>query len=193
MPNFAKRFFRYYYLRLVRQSGSPDYIARGVAIGLFIGMIIPMGGQLVVALALAYILKAHKLPALACTWITNHFTIGIIYPVQCFVGSYFTSAPLTWEQLYKIFSDFIAAVKAAESLGFVNGSKAAFHELIKLGGEVLVPFFIGGALIGTVLATLGYFLAYGLIAHHRMKVDMRIKKKLARQSELFGNESQNGA
>jgi uncharacterized protein (DUF2062 family) len=185
MPKFAKRFFRYYYLKLVRQPGSPDYIARGVAIGLFIGMLIPMGGQIVVALALAYLLKAHKIPAMGCTWITNHFTIGFIYPIQCYLGSYFTKHPLTLEELKVIFEQFIDAVIKAEEQGFVDGIQLAFKELLKLGSEILVPFFIGGAIIGGILALIGYFTAYGVITHHRAKKDIRLNKKLAKKNKEF--------
>lgn len=179
MPRFAKRFFRYYYLRLVRQTGSADYISRGVAIGLFIGLLIPMGGQMAIALALAYLLKGHKVPALACTWVTNHFTIGIIYPIQCYIGSYFTSQPMDWAKISNIFEGFIKSVTETEGMGFKESLVHAFNELVKLGSEVLVPFFIGGALIGTILAIAGYFLSYGMITHHRMKKDMKIKSRLA--------------
>ena len=183
MARFARRFIKFYYLRLVRQSGSPDYIARGVAIGLFIGMLVPLGGQMIVALALAYMLKAHKIPALGCTWITNHFTVGVIYPFQCYVGSYLTSEPMKWNESFTIFKSFIKSVTKTGDMSFWQSLENAFHELLKLGSEILVPFFIGGALIGTFLAFIGYFIAYGMIMHHRMKVDMRIKKRLAVQAQ----------
>ncbi len=182
MPRFAKRFFKFYYLRLVRQTGSADYIARGVAIGFFIGLLVPIGGQMVIALALAYLLKGHKVPAIGCTWVTNHFTIGVIYPFQCYIGSYFTSTPMDWDNISEIFTNFIESVSSTEGMSLWQGLVHAMNELVKLGGEILVPFFIGGALIGTILAVIGYFTAYGMISYHRMKVDMRIKKRLANQT-----------
>lgn len=182
MPRFAQRFFKFYYLRLVRQTGSPDYISRGVAIGLFIGLLIPIGGQMVIALALAYILKGHKIPALGCTWVTNHFTIGAIYPFQCYIGSFLTAEPLSWNTSFKIFKGFIESVSSTKGMSFWEGMQHAFNELIKLGSEILIPFFIGGAFIGAILAFAGYFISYGMITHHRMKVDMRIKKKLSAQA-----------
>jgi len=166
----------------VRQTGSPDYISRGVAIGLFIGLLIPIGGQMAIALALAYLLKGHKIPALGCTWVTNHFTIGAIYPFQCYIGSYLTADPLKWNTSFKIFKEFIRNVSATKGMSFLEGMQHAFTELVKLGSEILIPFFIGGALIGAILAFAGYFISYGMITHHRMKVDMRIKKKLAAQA-----------
>lgn len=137
---------------------------------------------MVIALALAYVFKAHKIPALGCTWVTNHFTIGAIYPFQCYIGSYLTADPLKWNTSFRIFKGFIKSISSTKGMSFWEGMQHAFSELVKLGSEILIPFFIGGALIGAILAFAGYFISYGMITHHRMKVDMRIKKKLSAQA-----------
>ena len=88
-------------------------------------------------------------------------------------------------ELKTIFEQFVDAVIKAEEHGIVQGTKLAFHELLKLGSEILVPFFIGGAIIGSILAVIGYFTAYGIITHHRVKKDLRLKKKLAKKNSEF--------
>ncbi len=192
MPNFLKRFLKYYYLRLVRQTGTPDFIARGVAIGLFIGMFIPFGGQFLIALGLAFLLKAHKITSIGCTWITNPWTIGFIYPFQCFLGSHFTAEPIKWSDSFKVFGDFIKDISSTEGMTFWENIENAFTSLMNLGTEILIPFFLGGLVLGVILSFIGYFVAYGIITHHRMKVDMRIKRKLAIKSHKYQEESEKG-
>ena len=94
MIRLKKFSFGYIYVKLVKQTGEPDYIARGVAIGFMIGMVIPFGLQIPIAIALAFLLKAAKIPAFACTWVTNHITVFFIYPAQCWVGSYLIGNPI---------------------------------------------------------------------------------------------------
>ena len=170
--NLKKR-TRSVYIKLIKQSGSPDYVARGVAIGFFIGFLIPMGGQMIVAFALAWLLKAKKIPALACTWITNHFTIFIIYPVQCFIGAKIIGAPMSFDSLNKIFGDFI--------------KKHNWEAFSQLGSEIIVPFFVGGALFAVISGLISYFTAYGIIVSHRNRIEIRLNKRLATQAVWKSN------
>jgi len=47
--NRSRRIVKYYYLKVMRNSGSPEYIARGAALGIFIGFAIPIGFQIAAA------------------------------------------------------------------------------------------------------------------------------------------------
>ena len=165
--NIKKR-TRNIYIKLIKQSGAPDYVARGVAIGFFIGFLIPMGGQMIVALALAWLLKAKKIPALACTWITNHFTIFIIYPVQCYIGAKIIGTPMSFDSLNKIFGDFV--------------KKPSWEAFSQLGSEIIVPFFVGGTLFAVIFGVISYFTTYGIIVSHRNRIETRLNKRLATQA-----------
>lgn len=55
-----------------------DSVARAVGIGLFFGLLIPVA-QILFAIALAIVLRAHVAIAAACTLITNPFTFAPIY------------------------------------------------------------------------------------------------------------------
>ena len=57
----ARRLFRYYYNKAVSEKGTPEYVARGWAIGMFIGFAVPFGLQLMVSVPLAFLLKGSKL------------------------------------------------------------------------------------------------------------------------------------
>ena len=157
----------YIYVKLVKQAGAPDYIARGVAIGFMVGMIIPFGLQMPTALLLAFILKAAKIPSLACTWVTNHFTIFIIYPVQCWIGSYLIGNPL---QLAKVEKQLEVVV-----------NERTWASLNALGGQVVASFFAGGFLFGIILAVPGYFFSLYWVKKYR---ELKEKKLKRRQEKL---------
>lgn len=69
-------------------SGTPDSLARGVALGLFVGFFIIFGLQLVVVVPLAWICRANRIAAVTFTFVTNHVTVFFIYPLQCLAGGY---------------------------------------------------------------------------------------------------------
>ena len=83
---YFKRKMLQLYAKIVREKASPEYIARGWAIGMFYGCLIPFGFQLLCSIPTAFILKGSKIGATIGTLITNHFSVFIIYPVQCYVG-----------------------------------------------------------------------------------------------------------
>ena len=83
------RLLKIYYLKFIRTGGSPHKIALAVAIGFFIGCIIPIGlwGQTVISIVLAIKFKTNPGIAFAATWVSNPYSVVFIYPVFCFVGS----------------------------------------------------------------------------------------------------------
>ena len=66
------------YIKIVREKATPEYIARGWAIGMFYGCLIPFGFQLICSIPTAFLLKGSKIGATVGTFITNHFTIFVI-------------------------------------------------------------------------------------------------------------------
>jgi uncharacterized protein (DUF2062 family) len=177
MKKLNKNSLRYLYFKLVKQQGPPDSIARGVAIGFFVGFLIPIGGQMVLAWILAYLLQAKKIPAMACTWVTNYFTAPFIYPVQCYVGSIILRDKLTLKYFENILNDFIK-----------NPSFGAFWDL---GVGIFIPFLVGGALFGIVSGFFGYFAAYGMITRYRQRSDKRLRMKLSVSSKKETQEKNN--
>lgn len=161
----------YLYIKLARQTGDPDYIARGVAIGLFVGLLIPFGVQIPVAIALAFIFKGAKIPAFACTWVTNHFTVFIIYPVQCWIGSYLIGKPLSFENVEKQLKVVI--------------DERTWAALKTLGGQLTASFFAGGFLFGVLLAVPGYFVALYLVKKYRKLKEAKLKR---RREKLMASE-----
>jgi len=163
MKRLKKFSFGYIYVKLVKQSGSPDYIARGVAIGLMIGMVIPFGFQIPIAIALAFLFKAAKIPAFACTWVTNHITVFFIYPVQCWIGSYLIGNPLQLEKVEKQLENLI--------------NERTWASLSALGGQLVTSFFVGGFLFGILLAVPGYLFSLYWVKQYRRLREKKLKHR----------------
>ena len=95
------------YIKIVREKATPEYIARGWAIGMFYGCLIPFGFQLICSIPTAFLLKGSKIGATVGTFITNHFTIFIIYPAQCYVGNKIMGGNLTFAATKQVMKDLL--------------------------------------------------------------------------------------
>lgn len=168
MAHHWKRKLIYLYAKIVRDDGSPSYIARGWAIGMFIGCVIPMSAQLVISIPLSFVLRGSKIGAALGTFITNPVTVLFIYPAQCWVSNKIIGGDLTWE----------ATEKAARGI-----VKLDFSGFLHLGGDLIASFFIGGFLLAAVCTPITYFGVYHLVVRYR-RIKAALKaKRMAQKAE----------
>ena len=143
------------YAKIVREKASPEYIARGWAIGMFYGCLIPFGFQLLCSIPTAFILKGSKIGATVGTLITNHFTVFIIYPVQCYAGLLLMGKTRSMAELKEIMTQVIHA--------------SSYEALLSIGTELVAAFFIGGAILTGVMTPVTYFFVKSLVVKYRAK------------------------
>ncbi|MBO4647501.1 MAG: DUF2062 domain-containing protein [Lentisphaeria bacterium] len=167
----SRRLFRYYYDKAIREQGTPEYIARGWAIGMFIGFAVPFGLQLIISIPLSFLLKGSKLGASVGTLVTNHITIIVIYPFQCWLGSWLIGKPL---ELEEITSKVELILK-----------KQDYQTLFSLGSDLVISFFIGGFLLAAVSTPICYYLVKRLVIHYRQNKE---KRRLRKQEQLNGRD-----
>ena len=161
MKTKLKRICSYLYYKVVRTGGTPDYAARGWAIGMFIGCVIPMSFQLIISIPLAFLFKASRVGATLGTFITNPVTVFFIYPFQCWIGSKLTGGELTIE----------AAGNAMR--GLINDQ--SFDAFAKLGTDLIISFFVGGFLLAAILTPLTYAAVFQLVIRYRKFREKRKK------------------
>lgn len=77
-----KRFVK----NLIRINDSPKRIARGVAIGVFWGILPTFGLAIVFSIPTAFLLKANRLSAIVGTFVSNPLTWPFIYPFGFRIG-----------------------------------------------------------------------------------------------------------
>lgn len=127
-------------VRFVRLRGLPEEIAKGVALGIFIGMTPTFGFQMAIALFFAYLLKENRLAAILGVWITNPITAPFIYAIEYEMGRILMSLP-------RVHLPVELTVKAYAELGW----------------DILFPMWLGGIISGLILGTLAYYLTLRVI------------------------------
>lgn len=151
-----KRFLRYVYNRFIRLHGSPEDIAWGSAMGLFIAMSPTMGLQMCMAVATAAFFKVNKVAAAATVWITNPATAPVIYWVNYQIGAKLFGYPI--------------------DPGFL--ANPSWETFWNAGKHVFFSLLIGGGITGAVLAVVGYVVTLNMVYAARRKA-RRLREKRA--------------
>ncbi len=139
-----RRAARYYYLRFIRLEGHPSVLARGVAVGTFIGITPTIPLHTILALFFAFILRGSKIAALLATFVvSNPLTFFFQYYFSWKIGSWFAPGKHSWEEVSRLFESIIAGGKFGETLAALAG--IGFNSLmILIGGGIIlaIPFTI---------------------------------------------------
>ena len=167
---WLKRKWRKFYLKIVREKATPEYIARGWSIGMFFGCLIPFGLQLICSVPAAFLLKGSKIGAVLGTFITNHFSIFIIYPVQCYAGAKLLGMDISYND---VVSKLGRLVK--------EQSFEALDALRQDAGGLVAGFFLGGAIMAAVLTPITYFAVKRMVVTYRAQIE---KRRMLREKKM---------
>ncbi|NJC87869.1 MAG: DUF2062 domain-containing protein [Desulfuromonas sp.] len=127
-------------VRFVRLRGLPEEIAKGMALGIFIGMTPTMGFQMPIALIFASVFRENRLAAVIGVWITNPATAPFIYGLEYEIG------------------------RLLLGMGYVEfPNELTVESVMKMGWEVIAPLWLGGILAGIALAPIAYWLTLRLV------------------------------
>ena len=164
-----KKKWRKFYLKIVREKASPEYIARGWSIGMFFGCLIPIGGQLICSIPTAFLLKGSKIGAVLGTFITNQITVFFIYPVQCYAGAKLLGLDFSYGSIKSMLKDVVQASSFSECLGALK----------TLTGDLAGAFFLGGGIMAVVLTPITYFAVKKMVIGYRIRLEKRRRKRQA--------------
>ena len=141
------------YFKIVKERKSAEFIARGWALGVFIGSVIPFGVQIYIALPLSFLLKGSKIGAVTGTLISNPLTIFFLYPAQCWAGSRLLGKDLSWDAITEALKGVI--------------SHQDWSSLSQLSGHLVTSFFAGGLMLAAVTTPIAYFFVLNLVRNYR--------------------------
>lgn len=127
-------------VRFVRLRGLPEEIAKGVALGIFIGMTPTFGFQMVIALFFAYLLRENRLAALLGVWVTNPVTAPFIYAIE-----------------YEMGRILLGMERARLPSSFT------WEAYADLGWNIMYPLWVGGVISGIILGALSYFVTLQIV------------------------------
>ena len=134
----------------LRLRGTPEEVAKGLALGIFIGMTPTFGLQMVIVLFFAWILKENKIAAIIGVWVTNPITAPFIYAAQYETGR---------------------LVLGMDRLHFPT--EFSFETFTNFGAEIMVPLCLGSLIHAVLWGLLTYALTLRFIPLLRI---IRIKR-----------------
>ncbi|WP_417519206.1 DUF2062 domain-containing protein [Minwuia sp.] len=185
---------------LQRGQMPPEFVARGVAVGLAVAFTPTVGIQLILVLAIWGLAKwlgprfhFHMVAAMAWVWVTNLFTIGPIYYVFLLTGQLMLGR---FDELGSVgldsFTERLTAVVSAD-VGFLEGLWVGTLALFDIWG---LPLFLGSLPWAIGTAWIGYVWSARFITRFREARRKRwenraarraVKQQKKKQSEVAGN------
>lgn len=166
-----RRFFRYYYLRFIRLQGDTREIARGVAIGVFIGITPTIPLHTILILAIALLLRAGKIAGLlASCVVSNPLTFFFQYYLSWRIGTWVLPYDLSWERIQSV----MAVISGHSSF------KTSLESLGKLGWEAIMVMLSGGILLALPFAVASYFLSLSFFNALRRKKKKKIENLITK-------------
>ncbi|MCA9063387.1 MAG: DUF2062 domain-containing protein [Planctomycetaceae bacterium] len=145
-------------LRMVLSlDGSPHAIALGTAIGVAIGMTPTVGIQMMLVMALAFVLspvcRFNRVAAVGAVYVSNPVTVVPLYWFLYWVGTLFVGGHHTSDDFRRVLE--------------FDGFSGWWQTVCYLGTEVGVPLGIGTAIVAPVCGLVTYPLMRVLIRWYR--------------------------
>ena len=145
--------------RFKQLQGSPSYLARGVAVGVFVGFAPIMPIKTLLILAMTIILQGSTIAALlVCTSICNPITYAPLYYIAWLVGNILLPGKSSWALL---------------ETTITRMQQSSLSEALALAGQIgfdtTVVLLAGGLVLALPLALCSYPIAYRLFVKFSKK------------------------
>lgn len=151
------RTIRYYWLLLKRMSGEPGVIARGIALGTFIGFTPTLPFHTMATLFLAPVLRANPLAGIgAGILVCNPLTIPIIYYLSWRIGVLVTGNTISWADVQRLLGMISHA-------NFMEASRC----VIAMGWSFCISMLAGGLVMAIPAGIAAYFLSLWIYGSRR--------------------------
>jgi uncharacterized protein (DUF2062 family) len=160
------RTVRYQWLRLLRLRGDPFVLARGVAIGTFIGLTPTIPFHTILIIFFCAVGRGHIVAGLVVSLLlSNPFTIPLQYYISWKVGTILTGSSLSWEHVkYLMGLARDASMFEAVKLIYINSFRS------------MVSVLLGGIVFSLPFAIISYFSAlYLYIRRQKRRMNRLIK------------------
>jgi len=155
---------------VLHTDDPPHAIALGVAVGIFVAFLPLVGFQTVIAVALAALLRANKVVCVPLVWITNPITLGPIYAGCIWIGQ------LVLPGTGSTADDIRHLLEFSEGRSVLT--LAYWSDLLSFLSGIAGELWVGGILVGVVLAVPAYFMSRSAVVNYRD----RHRQKLLRRS-----------
>lgn len=149
---------KYYFLKLLRLRGTPQSIAMGAAIGVFIGLTPTIPFHTITILAISVVTRTSLIAALITSVVVcNPLTYIAIYYFSLLLGNLVTPFALNWEK-----------IKSVLNVVLSDGSlEARIQPLLSVGYEATIVMLVGGTVLALPFAILTYYSCLFLVISYR--------------------------
>ena len=173
--------------KILHTNDSPQAIALGVGIAVFVAFLPLVGFQTAIAIGLAAICRANKVVCVPIVWITNPATMWFIYAGCWKLGHWVTSSPIPGDAS-TVLSELERSPPTAHFYDFAFW-KEKFDFLLGLGLEL----WIGCVIVGVLFALVSYLLAHrGVIAYRERRRRKILRRSLFRAQAPQGKRGRRG-
>ncbi len=147
---------------IIRQKDTPQRIALGAALGVFIGFLPTVGVQMAIVTVLAIALRGNIKAALATTWISNPITFVPMYFGYYKLGLiFFPQRAIGWER-------FSGIITEAADWNWSEIGKSV-QRFLDLGADILIPMWTGSTILAVILGVATYFFTRWAIVKYRTR------------------------
>ena len=169
---------RFLEFKILHIDDSPHKISLGLAIGLFIAWMPLLGLHILLVIVSTMLLRANKFAALTSVWVSNVFTYAFVYYPAYLIGRavcdiFPRHGVMGKEQVSAIFNELFAPANILTGF-YTKEYWKQFWVLTKTIGPEL---WIGGFVLGGLVALSSYVICYNLIKSHRVKTPHRRYRK----------------
>ena len=167
------RFIKY---RILHVDDSPHSIALGMALGILVAYMPPFGFHIALVMLLSFVFRANKFVSLISVSICNPFTYVIIfYPNYrvggALLGMFGFSRSVELEDAMQTFSQSLSFSHFITNFYKLEFWSSLGSFLAQIGWEM----FIGGLVIGGILAVAGYVITKKAVILHRIRHPLPVK------------------
>jgi hypothetical protein len=172
------RLIRYFEYKVLHIDDSPHKISLGLAIGMFVAWSPLLGLHLLIVIVLSMLLRANKFAALVSVWVSNVFTLFIIYYPSYIVGRtvcrlFVYHNDMSSREISEIFSSLFTPSNIITGLF----TKQYWIEFVKLMKSIGPELWVGCFIVGSAVAAVSYIICYKIIMSHRAKNPHRRYRK----------------
>lgn len=153
---------RGFWRRLLQLNDSPESIALGAAVGMFVAWTPTVGMQMVMILILATVIPMNRIAAFIMIYISNPLTMVPMYYLNYVLGTILLgSEVLTYDAFLQLLN---TTLEIAEKESFWLATKTFMEQL---GLRMLTALFVGGGFIGLLTAIPTYPLTLRWVRRYR--------------------------
>jgi uncharacterized protein (DUF2062 family) len=173
------RMWHYLLWRIKRRPGTPEFIARGFAIGVAINFWPLLFTHFLCGLALCWIMSGDVIAMFIGTMLGNPWTFAIVYPIMYKIGKALLGLRPTHSE---------ASIDSVEEIWDKIWPVHSWDSLWIALRELVIPMALGGFLLALPCAIISYYLARNAIRVYHAQRRKNLKEKFdAVEAEIEQN------